>query len=311
MKGKTTKQKRGLSAGAISHAAAVWFRRDAAGWLMLLPSLLCFTIFIWQPLLSGIRTSFYETRGFDLVEFIGLDNYINIISDSGFVNAVKNTWSYALWSVVLGLFTPVFTSIILNEIFRGKAFFRFSVYFPCMVPSVVTSVMWLIMFEPSAGGFLNSVLAKFGAEPLEWLQDSKLVIPLIVATMTWGGFGSTTILYLADLQSVNTELYEAVEIDGGGVFTKLVHITLPHMSGMIKMMFIMQIINVFQVFQQPLTMTGGGPNNASITLSMVAYNYAFTTSEIGKSTATSVVTGLMIMIFTLFYMRIKNKNLNE
>ena len=129
MKGKTTKQKRGLSAGAISHAVAVWFRRDAAGWLMLLPSLLCFTIFIWQSLLSGIRTSFYETRGFDLVEFIGLDNYINIISDSGFVNAVKNTWSYALWSVVLGLFTPVFTSIILNEIFRGTAFFRFRCIF--------------------------------------------------------------------------------------------------------------------------------------------------------------------------------------
>lgn len=311
MNGKIKKQGRALSGKTVKRAVANWFRRDAVGWLMLLPSLLCFTIFIWQPLLSGIKTSFYETRGFDLLEFIGFDNYINIISDSGFINAVKNTWTYALWSIVLGLFTPVITAVILNEIFRGKAFFRFSVYFPCMVPSVVTSVMWLIMFEPSAGGFLNSIFAKFGAGPFEWLQDSKLVIPLIVSTMTWGGFGSTTILYLADLQSVNTELYEAVEIDGGGVFTKLTHITLPHMSGMVKMMFIMQIINVFQVFQQPLTMTGGGPNNASVTLAMVAYNYAFTTSEIGKSTATSVVMGLMIMIFTIFYMRIKNKNVNE
>ena len=83
------------------------------------------------------------------------------------------------------------------------------------------------------------------------------------------------------------------------------------MSGMVKMMFIMQIINVFQVFQQPLTMTGGGPNNASITLSMVSYNYAFTTMEIGKSTATSVIQGLMIMLFTIFYMKIKSKNVNE
>lgn len=296
---------------AVKNVMSNWFRRDAIGWLLLLPSLICFTIFIWQPLISGIITSFFDTQGFELKEFVGFKNYIDIISDSGFLNAVKNTWTYTLWSVLLGLFTPVVAAIILNEIFRGKGFFRFSVYFPCMVPGVVTSVMWLIMFEPSVGGFLNSILSRFGIEPLGWLQDSNMVIPLIVSTMTWGGFGSTTILYLADLQSVNTELYEAVEIDGGGVFSKLFHITLPHMSGMIKMMFIMQIINVFQVFQQPLTMTGGGPNNASITLAMVAYNYAFTTSEIGKSTATSVVTGLMIMIFTIFYMKIKNKNLNE
>ena len=295
----------------IKKGIEIWFRKDAIGWLLLLPSLFCFTVFVWQPLLSGIVTSFFVTQGFELKEFAGLKNYIDIMSDSGFVNAVANTWKYALWSIALGLFVPVIIAVLLNEIFKGKAFFRFAVYFPCMVPAIVTSVMWLIMFDPGTGGFLNSLLAKFGCKPMQWLQDSKLVIPLIVSTMTWGGFGSTTILYLADLQSINTELYEAVEIDGGGVFRKIRHITMPHMSGMVKMMFIMQIINVFQVFQQPLTMTGGGPNNASITLSMVSYNYAFTTMEIGKSTATSVIQGLMIMLFTIFYMKIKSKNVNE
>ncbi len=126
--------------------------------------------------------------------------------------------------------------------------------------------------------------------------------------MTSGGCGSTTILYLADLQGVNTELYEAIEIDGGGIFKKLKYITLPYMSGMIKMMFIMQIIGVFQVFQQPLAMTGGGPNNASISLALVAYNYAFSSMEVGKSVATSVVTGLMIFAFTIVYMRLKKSN---
>lgn len=305
-KTRTTERQFDIKRGILN-----WFRNDAVGWLLLLPSLFCFTIFIWQPLVSGIITSFYETQGFELKEFIGFQNYIDIISNSGFVNAVINTWKYALWSIVLGLFLPVVAAILLNEIFKGKAFFRFSVYFPCMVPAVVTSIMWLIMFEPSDGGFLNAILAKFHCGPLMWLQDVKLVIPLIVSTMTWGGFGSTTILYLADLQSVNTELYEAVEIDGGGIFRKIRYITLPHMSGMVKMMFVMQIINVLQVFQQPLTMTGGGPNNASITLSMVAYNYAFTTMEVGRSTATSVVQGLMIMVFTIFYMKLKSKNVNE
>lgn len=285
-----------------------WLHRDAIGWLLLLPSLFCFTIFIWQPLISGIKMSFFDTKGFETTEFIGLENYIKILSDSGFVNALTNTIKYALWSIVIGLFVPVVVAIVLNEVIHAKGFFRFSTYFPCMVPSIVTSVMWLIMLDPGAGGLLNHILSIFGFEPSQWLQNSEMTIPIIVATMTWGGFGSTTILYLADLQGVNTELYEVIEIDGGGIFTKLRTITLPHMSGMIKMMFIMQIINVFKVFQQPLAMTGGGPNNASISLSLVAYNYAFSSMEVGKSVATSVITGLMILMFTLIYMRLKKSN---
>lgn len=293
---------------SFSQKIAYWFHREAIGWVLLLPSLFCFTIFLWQPLLSGIKMSFFDTKGFTTTDFIGFENYITILSDSGFVNAMLNTVKYALWSILLGLFTPVVVSIVLNEVIHAKGFFRFSTYFPCMVPSIVTSVMWLIMFDPGAGGLFNHILSIFGCEPSQWLQNSNITIPLIVVTMTWGGFGSTTILYLADLQAVNTELYEAVEIDGGGIFTKMRHITLPHMSGMIKMMFIMQIINVFQVFQQPLAMTGGGPNNASISLALVAYNYAFSSLEVGKSVATSVVTGIMIMIFTLIYMRLKKSN---
>lgn len=292
----------------IGQAVMYWLRRDAIGWVLLLPSLFCFTIFMWQPLISGIGMSFFDTKGFETTEFIGLENYVKIISDSGFVNAVQNTVEYALWSIVIGLFVPVIVAIMLNEMIHAKGFFRFAVYFPCMVPSIVTSVMWLIIFDPSAGGLLNHILSLIGLEPSQWLQNSSITIPLIVLTMTWGGFGSTTILYLADLQGVNTELYEAIEIDGGGIFKKLKYITLPYMSGMIKMMFIMQIIGVFQVFQQPLAMTGGGPNNASISLALVAYNYAFSSMEVGKSVATSVVTGLMIFAFTIVYMRLKKSN---
>ena len=292
----------------FGQALLYWLKKDAIGWLLLLPSLTCFTIFVWQPLISGITMSFFDTKGFEITEFIGFENYAKIISDSGFMNALQNTVEYALWSIVIGLFVPVVVAIMLNELVHAKGFFRFAVYFPCMVPSIVTSIMWLIIFDPSEGGILNYIISLFGLPASGWLQNANLTIPLIVTTMTWGGFGSTTILYLADLQGVNTELYEAIEIDGGGIFKKLKYITLPYMSGMIKMMFIMQIIGVFQVFQQPLAMTGGGPNNASISLSLVAYNYAFSSMEVGKSVATSVVTGIMIFIFTIIYMRLKKSN---
>lgn len=304
----TQSQKKEKSFGK---AFILWLKKDGPAWLMIAPLLIIGIVFVFEPLVIGIKTSFFETRGFECVKFIGLDNYKDIISDSVFVKAMMNTIKYALWSIVLGLFVPVVVAVALNEIVHGKGFFRFATYFPCILPGVVTAVMWVIMFDPGNGGLLNYLRSFMGLPALQWLNDPNMTIRLIVVTMTWGGFGSTAILYLADLQSINTDLYEAISLDGGGIWTKLRTITFPHMSGMIKMLFIMQIISVFQIFYQPLTMTGGGPNNASISLTQVAYNYAFKTMEMGKSTATSVLTALMIMIFSIFYMKIKSKNMNE
>ena len=291
----------------IRQGAAQWVRRDLVGWLLLLPSLFCFIFFLWQPLINGVRISFYETRGFDTVRFIGLENYVDVVTNSSFLNAALNTLKYGLWSIMLGLLVPIIAAVLLNEVVHAKGFFRFGIYFPCMVPGIVTSVMWTILLEPDAQGMLNYLLGRLGVGPFQFLQDPNAVVPIIVMTLTWGASGSTAILYLADLQSVNTSLYEAVEIDGGGILQKFLYVTVPHMSGMVRMMFIMQIISVLQVFQQPFTMTGGGPNGASETLGMVAYNYAFINNEAGKSAATSVILGGAIMIFSIVYMNIKKK----
>ena len=292
----------------IRQGAAQWVRRDLVGWLLLLPSLFCFIFFLWQPLINGVRISFYETRGFDTVRFIGLENYVDVITNSSFINAALNTLKYGVWSIMLGLLVPIIAAVLLNEVVHAKGFFRFGIYFPCMVPGIVTSVMWTILLEPDAQGMLNYLLGRLGVGPFQFLQDPNAVVPIIVMTMTWGASGSTAILYLADLQSVNTSLYEAVEIDGGGILQKFLYVTVPHMSGMVRMMFIMQIISVLQVFQQPFTMTGGGPNGASETLGMVAYNYASITNEAGKAAATSMILGGAIMIFSIVYMNVKKKD---
>jgi len=156
-------------------------------------------------------------------------------------------------------------------------------------------------------GFLNMILAKVGIGPLSWLQDAKMTIPLITATMTWGAFGSTTIVYLANLQSVDHALYEAAEIDGCTFWGKLRYVTIPHVSGLFRMMIIMQIMGVFKVFQQPLAMTGGGPSNASISLMMAAYNYAFSYMEVGKSTAVGMITAIILCALSIVYFRITGK----
>ncbi len=282
-------------------------QRNITGWLMMAFGIICFLVFVIQPIFVGLYMSFFKTRGFETVEFIGFKNYIDVITDSLFLKSVINSFKYTFWSVTIGGFTPLIVAIMLNEVVRGKGFFRFSVYFPCIIPGIVTAIMWKVLFQPDANGFLNMLFAKIGLGPFQWLQEAKMTIPLITATMTWGAFGSTTIVYLANLQSIDHSLYEAAEIDGSSFWGKLRYVTLPHVSGLLKMMLIMQIMGVFKVFQQPLAMTGGGPANASISLMMAAYNYAFSYMEVGKSTAVGMITALILCVLSVVYFKVTGK----
>ena len=286
-----------------THSVSYDVSRNIIGWLMMLPGLILFFVFVWQPLIEGIITSFYETRGFENIRFIGLENYRLVLRDSLFLKAFTNSMKYMLWCILIGVPLPVIAAILLNEVRRGKGFFRFSIYFPCIIPGIVASIMWKFLFQPDMTAMMNILLSKLGIGPLQWLQNPAATIPLIVITMTWSGFGSSTILYLADLQSINHDLYEACEIDGGKFFHKLRYIVLPHMSKLIKMLLIMQIMGVFRVFQQPLSMTTGGPANASTSLMLISYDYAFSYMQIGRSTAVSVITGILIGIMTVIYFR--------
>ena len=279
------------------------FRQDVGAWVLMLPSLILFIFFVWQPLVNGLILSLFETKGFDPVRFIGLQNFIDVVQESSFRAAVINTFKYTLWSLVLGFPLPILTAVMLNEIKRFKAFFRFTVYFPSIVPGVAAAILWSLIYHPTSG-LLNSLLSIFGIDAIPWLQSQNLVIPCIVIMMTWKGFGSTAILYLASLQGVNQELYEAAMIDGAGVFRKFWNITLPSISGMFSLMLVMQIIGVFQVMYEPLTMTDGGPNNASISLMLTSYFYGFRFYQAGTITFLFLI-GLT---FLYFYLQRKNDN---
>ena len=170
--------------------------------------------------------------------------------------------------------------------------------------------MWRIFYDPSSAGLFNTMLVNMGMEPFGWLQEAKWTIPLITASGALA-FGGTTILYLADLQSVNLDLYEAASLDGAGFFSKIWNITLPHMSGLIRLFFILLIIGIFQIFMQPLVMTGGGPNDASLSLQLIAYRYAFEYFQIGRSTAVSVITCIFLIVLTLIYWKYSKRSETE
>ena len=276
-------------------------RKNIGAWILLVPTVILFVIILWQPLISGLVLSFFETKGYDAVRFCGLDNYVAVIKNSEFKASLSNTVQYVLWSLTIGYLWPVITAILLNEISHMKSFFRFALYLPVMVPAMAASLIWKFIYEPSEGGIFNVLLSSLGLEPSTWLLDAKLVIPLIVLTMTWKAFGGTMLLYLASLQGVNKDYYEAASIDGAGFFRKIWYIQIPHIRGLMGLILIQQIIGVFQIMQEPLAMTGGGPNNASLSLMLTSYNYAFKYFNAGRSMAVGAIAFVLLFGLTVIY----------
>lgn len=277
------------------------FKRNISGWLLIIPSLFLFFFIIWRPIAIGIGYSFFRLEGFTPVAFVGFDNFKDILSDTNFLQTLGNTVQYVLWSVIIGFPLPFICAVLLNEVVHMKGMFKILIYLPVVIPSIAVCMIWTFVYMDGESGLLNMLLSFFGVGPLTWLSNKTAVIPAIVVSMTWQGFGATMIIYLASLQGINQELYEAARLDGAGVWSRFAHVTIPHLRGIMLLMIIKQIINVFGVTEQPLTMTGGGPNGASMSLGLTNYFYAFKYGQYDKSLALGVVTFCILIVLTFVY----------
>jgi multiple sugar transport system permease protein len=281
-----------------------FMKRDFAGWLIMLPTIILFAFFVWEPLLESVRLSLYTAKGIRLQEFVGLDNYKLVLTHPDFLAAFANTFKYILWSLLIGFFVPIFIAVLISETVHLKSLFKVGVYFPNIMPGMATVMMLGYFFRPGNTGVLNILLAKIGLEPMVWLINPKLTIPLIVVTMTWRGAGSTALIYMAGINSINSELYEAATLDGAGILQRIRYITVPNIFSLGKTMLILQIIAVFQILYEPLVMTNGGPNNASISIMQLVYNYAFRDFNYPAAAALSVMMCIILVVLSGLYFKL-------
>ena len=279
-------------------------KRNVSGWLILLPGIILFAFFVWEPLLESIRLSLYTAKGFELQEFVGLQNYITVFKHPDFAPAVINTFKYTLWSLAIGFVIPIIMAALITETVNMKGFFRLGVYFPNIVPGLAMAILFIYFFSPGPTGVLNILLGRLGVEPQIWLTNPKRTIPLIVMVLTWKNAGSTALIYMASMGSISPQLYEAAAIDGARLWGRFRHVTLPGIMGTIKMLLILQIIAVFQILYEPLVMTNGGPNNASISIMQVVFRYAFQNFNFPMAAAVSVLICIMLVILTALYFRV-------
>lgn len=282
-------------------------KNETLMWLLLLPTVFTLILCHWNPIFRGMLTSLFQTRGFKLVEFVGLQNFKNVLTDTMFLQTLSNTFQYVFWSLVIGVIPPLAIAIAVNEVVHFKQGFKVLTYLPAVAPALAASIIWMNIFSPSSGGMLNIFLNWIGLPASKWLLNENLTIPLIVISMTWKGYGATMLLYLSSLQSVSQDLYEAATIDGAGVWKRLFKITIPHLGPTMLLMLVNQIIGVFQIFDQPLVMTDGGPNNASLTLGLTSYKMAFSYMQVDRSMALGTVSFFILLIATLFYFWMQKK----
>jgi len=282
-------------------------KRELGAWLIMLPGLLLFAFFIWEPLLAAVRLSLYEANGMRVVRFAGLENFRSVLSSPDFWPSVRNTFLYLLWSLAIGFLVPIALAIFIQESVRLKSLYRTAVYLPNIVPSLATVFLWRYIFRSDGSGALNMLLSAFGVEAQAWLNDPSRVIPLIVVTMTWKGAGATALLYLAGLQGINPELYEAAIIDGANVKQRILHVTLPQLYNLARTLLILQVIAVFQILYEPLVMTNGGPNNASISLMQLVFRYAFEKYDYSRASAVSVLISIALVVLTAVYNRLNRE----
>lgn len=275
-------------------------KKNLLAWLIMLPSLALFAFFVWIPLFKNVLLSFFNDYSFS--EFVGLKNYSALFNDVSFVAALKNTFLYIFWSLLIGFLVPMVIGFLLSEVIHAKGLFRVAIYIPCMISGIAVVFLFKNVYGDETYSILNVIVKAFGGKPKPWASDANIIIPLIVIAMTWKGAGGTALIYLSNFQQIDSSLYEAARIDGAKPFQRFARIMMPQMRNTVLTLLVLQVISVFQVFYEPLVIGNwGGPLDSSMSIMLLAYKFAFHDFEFAKGAAASVFLALIILVFTLAY----------
>lgn len=274
------------------------------GYFFLSPWILGLILFVAGPIIASLVLAFCQ---WDLIQppvFVGLQNFELMMKDSRFWSSLLNTFYYTFFAVPLGIVGSIAVALLMNQKWKSVRLLRTIYYLPSVTAGVASAIIWMWLFNPDFG-LINYGLSLFGVKGPLWLADEHWSKPALVIMSLWG-VGGNMIIYLAGLQGVPRQLYEAAEIDGAGMTGKFWHITIPMLTPVIFFNLIMSIVWSFQIFTQVYVMTGGqgGPADSTLVLVLYIYQKAFKFHQMGYASAAAWVLFIIIMLFTLAQFRI-------
>jgi len=295
----------GTGLGGRSRSRSQWrrnFARNVTAYLFLVPALVLFAVFLWWPIVNAVIISLQRVDLRYEPTWVGLDNFRAVLADPLFWTAWRNTLFFTVLALIFSYISPVLIAMLINEV-RWKGFFRLAFYLPTILPVVVTTLLWRWVYDPGPG-LANAALGWLGLPRQSWLQSADTVLPSILVMTTWAGAGGAILYYLAALQGVPASLYDAAELDGASIWRRARDIAFPQIRGVLLLFLIGQVVATTQLFTEVFILTGGGPNNASVTVMLLLYRYAFEYNEFGKASAMGVLIFAFLSVFSLIYLRL-------
>jgi len=275
-------------------------RAGLPGYLLVAPAVAVTVVFFVVPMVVSGYWSLTQYNGIKPPTFVGLDNYIALLTDPRFLRIVQNTVFFVVMGMAIGPLLGLGSAVLLNESVRLRALFRTAFFLPTMVSLVAVATVWKMLYQDQ--GLINDLLGVFGLPGHAWLNDPTTALPAVVVTSIWQGFGFETVVFLAALQAIPRETYDAAKVDGAGAWAQFRHVTLPGLRATILFIYIIGIIGSFQAFDQIFVMTQGRPGISTRT---VVYELVDEFQRLDLGSASAIAYLLLIVLAVLSFLQLR------
>jgi multiple sugar transport system permease protein len=288
------------------------WRAGRAGWLFIAPAITLIAVFFFLPvgaslLLSITDFDLYAVANPSNVRIVGTRNYTDLVHNPTFWLALKNTFYFALIGGPLTVAASLGAALLVNaKAVRFKTFFRTVYFLPFVTTLVAVAIVWRYLYHPQYG-FLNYALGAVGIHPIDWLGDPRWAMPAIILLAVWKNFGYNMLIFIAGLQSVPEDLYEAAALDGAGAVRQFWHVTLPNLAPTFFFVGVVTMIGYFQLFAEPYVMTTGGPLGATTSLVLFMYEEGFRWWRLGVAASIAFLLFLIILVWTAIQLRLERR----
>ena len=277
------------------------FKGASAGYLLIAPAVILAVIFLLIPMIISAYWSLTEYNGIKPPVFVGLENYGDVLSNPRFQRSLQNTVFFVVMGMGIGPLLGLGSALLLNTKLRLRSFYRTAFFLPTMTSLVVVATIWKFLYADN--GIINAVIGLFGIPGQPWLNDPTTALPAVVITAIWQGFGFETVVFLAALQAIPRETYEAATVDGAGRWASFRWVTLPGLRPTIVFVYVIGIIGSFQTFDQVFVMTNGGPISSTRTVVFDLVD-RFNKLDIGGASAVAYILLIILAVVSFLQLRL-------
>lgn len=284
-------------------------KREVPYLLFALPALIVYSVLTMYPLIQTLTLSFTNWDGYsmDNLSFVGFTNFQDIFSDKAMMTALGNTCFYSIVFPMLVTLFAIPLAVVLNSNMRTKNLQRAVFFFPSVPSAIILGYLWAYILAPTNNGIINQFLGLFGVKPVLWLADPKMAMVSVIMVSLWSSIGWHACIYLAKLQGIPLDYYEAATIDGATALQKFRYITFPMLSSAMTVSVMLLVLNALKTFDLPFALTKGGPGNATTMVSQIIIKIGFVEKSYGKATAVSAVFFVFIAVVSILQLTLMKK----